>query len=54
MPLSRSSPESSSAKADMYTAWAAPMGARESKTTMATSGREAMLREWVASGDETQ
>ena len=54
MPLSRSAPESSSAKADMYTFCPRPTGARESKTTMATSGREAMLREWVASGDKTQ
>jgi hypothetical protein len=38
----------------MYTACAWPTGARESKTTMLTSGRAAMLREWVASGDETQ
>src|SRR5215212_8948646 len=54
MPLSRSVPVSSSATADTYTPCAEPTGVWESKTTMLTSGRTARLREWVASGDETQ
>jgi hypothetical protein len=36
---SRSAPETSSARADMYTARALPTAARESKMTMLTSGR---------------
>ena len=54
MPLSRSVPVSSSETADIYTPCAEPTGVWESKTTMLTSGRTARLREWVASGDETQ
>ena len=38
----------------MYTAVAVPTRTLESKTTTATSGRAAMLRECRASGDETQ
>jgi hypothetical protein len=38
----------------MYTPWPVPIATWESKTAMPTSGRTAMLREWVASGEETQ
>ena len=40
--------------ADTYTPCPAPIAACESKTTMPTSGRTAMLRECVTSGEETQ
>jgi hypothetical protein len=38
----------------MYTPPPVPIGACESKTTMPTSGRAAMLRECLAPGLETQ
>lgn len=54
MPRSSSGPAGFSATAFMYTPWPVPVGTRESKMTMPISGRAAMLRECVASGDETQ
>ncbi len=54
MPRSSSAPLSSWATADMYTAWASPSGTRESKIAMLTSGRTLRLRQWRASGEETQ
>ena len=50
IPRTVSSLSSSLAVADMYTPCPVPIGARESKTTIPTSGRTAMLREWVTSG----
>ncbi len=38
----------------MYTASAAPGATRESKMTMLSCGRDARLRECLASGEETQ
>ena len=38
----------------MYTPCPAPIAACESKIAMPTSGRTAMLRECVTSGEETQ
>ena len=38
----------------MYTAWPVLIGTWESKITMPTSGRAAMLRECAASGEDIQ
>ena len=51
---SSSAPDSSSARADMYTARASPTATCESKMTMLTSGRALTFRECRRSGDETQ
>ena len=54
IPRAASSPSSRVAAADMYTPCPAPIAACESKIAMPTSGRTAMLRECVTSGEETQ
>ena len=41
-------------RAEMWTASAWPTATEESKITISTSGRSRTLREWCASGDETQ
>jgi hypothetical protein len=51
---SSSAPDSSSARADMYTASAPPTATCELKMTMLTSGRALTFRECLRSGDETQ
>ena len=53
MPRSASASVSSCASAERYTACAPPTGTCESKITIATRGRVAMLRECRASGRET-
>ena len=50
----RSTAGTSSATADMYTAWPPLIGTRESNTTTPTSGRTEMFCECLASGDDTQ
>ena len=47
MPRAVPPPSTSFATADMYTPCPVPMAACESKIAIPTSGRAAMLREWV-------
>ena len=54
MPCSVLSSSSCSTSASRYTACPLPIGTVESKITMPACGRSTRLREWRASGFETQ